>query len=164
MYPQSALAPAYWPPVPFLNHMLSRSPLLRVHRVRIGSLKSFFGPLGPVLMTVGPWKGVTIQSYKTRISDFRISTILDLNASGSDFLKGNVSFAIAGENRDVVALPTIAKSSGDDFQTLSTVSLDSGHGISSFSAKPGDLELWYPIGHGKQVMHRVELTVKDAVR
>ena len=115
-------------------------------------------------MTVGPWKAVTLQSYKTRIANFRISTVLDQAATDSTFLQANVSFEVDGSIEGVTATTTLSVSEAETCITCDPVSLELGKGVSHFCAKPGEIDLWYPTGFGKQALHRVELTIKDAVR
>ncbi|KLO14962.1 glycoside hydrolase family 2 protein [Schizopora paradoxa] len=116
---------------------------------------------GPVLMTVGPWKSIKIEAYETRISDFRISTAVDPEAVGSDFVKANISIGIEGQKQGVSA--TIKpRGALVNAVSVSPVALDSGAGSASFSVKQGDCELWYPVGYGKQPLYTFDLTIKDA--
>ncbi|KAL0577728.1 hypothetical protein V5O48_004277 [Marasmius crinis-equi] len=111
---------------------------------------------GPVLMTVGPWKPVSLQVYQNRITEVdvrsNVSSKLDVQTSiGIEFLEkasGTASVVLKGPDGAVVA-------------SDSNISTSNGHSHVSFSFKAGEVQLWYPVGYGKQPLYTVEVEIAD---
>ena len=109
---------------------------------------------GPVLLTVGPWKPIYIHSYSSRLEDVRI-----ISNVGSDLA---VTFTI-----DI----SVIQSALASHLTARVSILDSLHSIPftersllldtkgiasvSFSYSPEELELWWPVGYGKQSLYTI---------
>lgn len=118
-------------------------------------------------MTVGPWKPVYLHTYASRITDLRVtSEVLKTNAI-------NITVDLAA------TLPTVSSSSGKrlraDVSLLhpdGSLKLDSksapfaesegGKVKLSWSANPGDLELWWPVGYGEQPLYTVQVKLVGA--
>ncbi|KAI0053587.1 glycoside hydrolase family 2 protein [Auriscalpium vulgare] len=110
---------------------------------------------GPVLMTVGPWRPISLHIYQTRITDFRVSSIVDANLEID--LTASVTLS-----SDVSSTADIALKHQSGSVVLSKkFSLDKGSAKAKLDVKKGDVELWYPVGHGKQPIYEVVITVSD---
>ncbi|KAG8894478.1 hypothetical protein FRC01_012935, partial [Tulasnella sp. 417] len=110
---------------------------------------------GPVLLTTGPWKPVYLETYNVRIDDLRISTKVDESLAAVI----DVTIALSSE---VSAKASVAlkDASGKALKTAD-IDISKGKGSTSFEAKAGELELWWPVGYGKQVLHTVDVQVAD---
>ncbi|KAF8076338.1 glycoside hydrolase family 2 protein [Lyophyllum atratum] len=106
---------------------------------------------GPVLMTVGPWKPISIQFYESRIVDLdvrsAISEALDVKLTAdttfSEKASGVVSFVLKAPDGSIEASAT-------------RIPTDAGHAKVSFDFAAGKLDLWYPVGYGKQPLYTFE--------
>lgn len=109
-------------------------------------------------MTAGPWRPVHLHSYATRIKDLRISSNvnsdlavdLDVSISLDTPLSGAVDIVLLDESGKVVVKK-------DD------VDLGNGDIKEHFHLAKEEVELWYPVGYGKQPLYSVRVQVKDAV-
>ncbi|KAH0606595.1 uncharacterized protein H6S33_003429 [Morchella sextelata] len=111
---------------------------------------------GPTLLTCGPWRPVTLETYTTRISSLRITTVVSSSLSSANItaktsLEGynaestSIHYKITSASGATV-LESSAQSEGDD--TVSALTLE----------KP---ELWYPHGYGAQPLYKFTATLKD---
>lgn len=113
---------------------------------------------GPVIMTVGPWKDVHVDSYNVRLSDVRIDTTLSgdkydqaslkvqIQYTGSPSDDYNVEYTFEDARGKVIRSDTLPAKEKLDYQ---------------FST--GEVEAWYPIGHGKQPLYSLSVQLKDSV-
>ncbi|KIY73725.1 glycoside hydrolase family 2 protein [Cylindrobasidium torrendii FP15055 ss-10] len=112
---------------------------------------------GPVLMTVGPWKPIYIESYTNSISDLFIKTdvseALDVNLaislSRSEHTPGGASVTLKAPDGSIVG--DWKRDALDDKNVYDIEQ--------KFEA--GRLQLWYPVGYGKQPLYTVEATILD---
>ncbi|KAI0315972.1 glycoside hydrolase family 2 protein [Amylostereum chailletii] len=111
---------------------------------------------GPVLMTVGPWRPVFLHTYATRLTDLRISSAVS-EAFQVDL---DVSFAISSAS-PVLAQVVLKDASGAVVLGQNKISVEGGSGTAQFHFQKGEVELWYPIGYGKQPLYTVEVTIAD---
>jgi beta-mannosidase len=110
--------------------------------------------IGPVLMTVGPWKPVLLHSYATRIADLDIRTTVNPDTSAALNVKVETSPRASG------TVSVQLKGQGQPAK----VDLDDEGVVRSkleFAAK--SVELWYPVGYGSQKLYEVEVVVHDEV-
>ncbi|TDL29523.1 glycoside hydrolase family 2 protein [Rickenella mellea] len=112
---------------------------------------------GPVLMTVGPWRPIYIQTYHTRITDLCVKTSVAEDLA----VQINVSFALS-EHVTSAASVQLKSLDGQTVIGESKINSGTGSGEAHFSFNPGVLDLWYPIGYGKQPLYTVEVKVSDA--
>lgn len=114
--------------------------------------------LGPILMTVGPWKPITLQTYQNRITDVEIrnevSEALDVKLSAtlafSEKAPGFASFTLLNPDGTVEA-------------SSNKISVGSGRAKVDFEWKAGQLQLWYPVGYGSQPLYTVEVKLLNEV-
>jgi beta-mannosidase len=104
---------------------------------------------GPVLMTCGPWRAVSLETSYARISEMRVD--YDLSNSLDDVV---VNVSVSTE-RSSEAYVKIAIRSGNDMIFEKTVSVDS-KGIAKADFHISEPKLWYPHGYGEQSLYTCE--------
>ncbi|THV08604.1 glycoside hydrolase family 2 protein [Dendrothele bispora CBS 962.96] len=111
---------------------------------------------GPVLMTVGPWKPVSVQFYENRIAE------VDVRSRVSEQLDVKVSVALTFAAK-TPGLATVSLKAPDGSVVASNkdISGTSGQAETKFEFKTGEVELWYPVGYGKQPLYTVEVELTD---
>ncbi|KAJ8514868.1 hypothetical protein ONZ45_g7646 [Pleurotus djamor] len=111
---------------------------------------------GPILMTVGPWKPIRLHTY-----DVRITNVL-INSSVSESLDTQVDVTVSiSEAKGYQSSVVITKPDGSVLTELTGTPVEDGIASSHFSFKAGDLDLWFPVGHGQQPIYSVDVQVKD---
>ncbi len=99
---------------------------------------------GPVIMCLGPWQDIYIESYETRIADVYTETRLE-----NDFKKGVLAVAVSLEgSASAVTLELYSPESS----LLETKPLD-GSGKQTFNLE--NPHLWYPHGHGEHPLYKL---------
>lgn len=114
--------------------------------------------LGPVLMTVGPWKPIRLETYGSRISE------VDVRANVAESLDATVIVNYTVETAaKVKAVVTVLDPLGKLVigQSGASVSV-TGH--AEFGLSKGAYEPWYPVNLGKQPIYAVQVTISDDVR
>lgn len=115
---------------------------------------------GPTLLTCGPWRPITLETYSTRISSLRITTAVchspaSATISARTVLDGvataatTLHYTVTSPSGTVVSTASAAVCVSGDDGTLSDLALD----------QP---ELWYPHGYGAQPLYTLTATLKDA--
>lgn len=122
-----------------------------------------------MLMTVGPWKPVYLHTYTHRITDFHIRSsvsetkevTLDIDIISTPPPPSTTSSEeVANVNSVEISL---IHPSG--LVKLGTQSVDIGADGSttlSWSQGTDELELWYPVGYGSQVLYTIEAKLLNA--
>ncbi|WWD22921.1 hypothetical protein CI109_107416 [Kwoniella shandongensis] len=127
---------------------------------RLYSRKAQYGwgwDWGPIIMTVGPWKDIHLETYPARIGDVRIDTTL----TGSQYNVASLNAAIV-----------IASSTSNAYKLDVTLKDAAGHVVKSVSGhspldamkwdfKDGEIDGWYPRGYGEQPLYTLEIQLKD---
>ncbi|KAF8192560.1 glycoside hydrolase family 2 protein [Pholiota molesta] len=112
---------------------------------------------GPILMTVGPWKPIKLETYHNRITD------LDVRSEVSEALdvKLSASFAFS-EKTPGYASFVLKKPDGSVEASADKIPVN-GAGIAkvNFEWQAGEIQLWYPVGYGSQPLYTVEVLVTD---
>ncbi|KAI0637996.1 glycoside hydrolase family 2 protein [Trametes polyzona] len=111
---------------------------------------------GPVLMTVGPWKPIWLETYTTRISDIDIRPRVDEQLSAAV----DISFELSQSGQTVAAVQ-IKDSEGRVVIGQTNITVKSERAEAHFKLSAGVLELWYPVGYGKQPLYSVEIKIMD---
>ncbi|TCD70426.1 hypothetical protein EIP91_003507 [Steccherinum ochraceum] len=111
---------------------------------------------GPVLMTVGPWKPIYLETYQLRISD------VDIRTQVSEKLDAKVGVHVTLS----AAQPAVASVhlKGPDGALLigqSAMKITESPFSAKFSLSAGVFELWYPVGYGKQPIYTAEIIIAD---
>ncbi|KAF2250279.1 glycoside hydrolase family 2 protein [Trematosphaeria pertusa] len=114
---------------------------------------------GPLLLTCGPWKPISIETYAACIDhvwvEYELSDDLQ-GAKGTVYVNvqggaGAVDLEISRENETVKRL------------TLSSATTTSeGDKVSSFEFELSSIALWWPRGYGRQSLYTVTVTLRAA--
>ncbi|TEB30224.1 beta-mannosidase [Coprinellus micaceus] len=109
---------------------------------------------GPVLMTVGPWKPIKLEAYSTRIADVdvRVDVSQDLDAQ----LDAQIAFSGAVTGTAVVELKNPAGEVVHS-EPLAVRDANVAHYKQTFASN--ELQLWYPVGYGKQPLYSLHVTL-----
>ncbi|KAF7977660.1 hypothetical protein HWV62_3094 [Athelia sp. TMB] len=111
---------------------------------------------GPVLMTVGPWKPITLHSYHTSIAEVdirtKVSERLDVNLT--------VDFELSSPSSGTASV-VVKNAAGVQIAEEKDMHCKSGHYRAEFGFTAGSVDLWYPVGYGKQPIYTVEVTITD---
>ncbi|KAJ7937095.1 glycoside hydrolase family 2 protein [Mycena leptocephala] len=110
---------------------------------------------GPILMTTGPWKPISLHCYENRITD------LDVRAQVSESLEVNLTAKVLFEKQQGYASFVLKRPDGSVEVSSPKMSTDGGVGEVSFSFPSGQLQLWYPINYGEQPLYTVEVDITD---
>ncbi|KAJ6599110.1 glycoside hydrolase family 2 protein [Mycena vulgaris] len=111
---------------------------------------------GPVLMTTGPWKPISLQFYENRITD------LDVRAQVSESLEVNVTAKVLFEKRKGYASVVLKSPDGSvEVSNATKLPTDNGTCEVSFKFPSGQLQLWYPVNYGEQPLYIVEVDITD---
>ena len=109
-------------------------------------------------MTVGPWKPVNIHTYEARIADLDIRPRVEQDFS----VKMPVSFTVANFTSPLTAKIALKDPSGK-VVSWANLPVQSETRQTDLSFASGKLELWYPVGYGKQPVYTVELQITAKV-
>lgn len=114
--------------------------------------------VGPVLMTAGPWKPISLETYEARITD------IDIRSKVSEDLSANldVNFTLSRDDRSIASV-TLKGPDGSMVIGQSSIKISNSNARAQFKLSPGAYELWYPVGYGKQPVYTVEIEVADQV-
>ncbi|PCH41492.1 glycoside hydrolase family 2 protein [Wolfiporia cocos MD-104 SS10] len=111
---------------------------------------------GPILMTVGPWKPIKLETYQARITD------VDVRARVSEDLSAvlDVTFSLSRDNHSIASVnlrgPDNSLVSGQN-----SIKIFHSEAKARFKMSAGTYDLWYPVGYGKQPLYTVEIKVAD---
>lgn len=109
-------------------------------------------------MTVGPWKPIRLETHTTRVEE------LDVRVDVSENLDANFSATVSLSHDLTGAIQVDLKSPAGTVvgsERLELVQSKSATFSKSFLAK--EIELWYPVGYGKQPLYTLEVSVYDKV-
>ena len=114
---------------------------------------------GPVLMTVGPWKPIKLETYTVRIAD------VDVRARVAEDLSAtlDVSFTLTREDHSIASV-SLKSADGSLVAGQNSVRIAQSGAKATFKLSAGSYDLWYPVGYGKQPLYTVEIAVADQVR
>jgi beta-mannosidase len=107
-------------------------------------------------MTMGPWRPISLHTYKARVTDLRVQTDV------SETLDTTISVSV------VVSYPTGTASISlkDQHGTIVHnvhLPVRNGEVLTQFKGAKGEFDLWYPVGYGKQPIYTLEVTIYDEV-
>ncbi|KAH9900032.1 glycoside hydrolase family 2 protein [Cubamyces lactineus] len=111
---------------------------------------------GPVLMTVGPWKPIRLETYTIRIADIDIRPRVNEQLAAAL----DVSFELSKSEYTIAAV-TVKDPEGKVVIGQSNLTIKSERAEAHFKLSTGILELWYPVGYGKQPIYSVEIVITD---
>lgn len=119
-----------------------------------------------------------LHTYQSCISDLRVqpsvsdslAVTLNLSFEISDLLSpANVDITTSASGTGLAAANANIRLLGPDGSRValkqpSTYQFSGTSGIANFELGEDDVELWYPVGYGKQPLYTVEVDVVDNVR
>lgn len=109
-------------------------------------------------MTVGPWKPIRLHAYTARLSDVRVQVGVD------EHLNAKIAFSVA-VTRGASKVHFTVKDPQGGVLHHSKADLDkSGAASVVFTPDSKRIQLWYPVGYGKQPIYASEVQLLDAVR
>ncbi|KAF6762656.1 beta-mannosidase [Ephemerocybe angulata] len=111
---------------------------------------------GPVLMTVGPWKPISLQTYTARVAD------VDVRVEVSENLEVQLSAEISLSDSVTGAVQVDLKNpEGNTVASEKLGVTDSKKAEFKKSFASGEVDLWYPVGYGKQPLYSLHVTLLD---
>ena len=113
---------------------------------------------GPILMTAGPWKPIHLHAYKARLTDVRVRAAVDESLAASIHV---ALTATSGASKAKIAIK--APGGSVVHSTEVTLTGDATPASTSFTPDKSNLQLWYPVGYGKQPLYSCEVTLLDSV-
>ncbi|KAL4267421.1 Beta-mannosidase glycosyl hydrolase [Pleurotus pulmonarius] len=118
---------------------------------------------GPILMTVGPWKSIRLHTYDVSVQDVDIRSVvspkLDVDLTVTVDVQSDLSLQISNYSMKT----TLKNPDGTVRLEGASVRFSDSVAQSEFhfsSSEP--LELWYPVGYGKQPIYSVEVEISDS--
>ncbi|WRT69910.1 uncharacterized protein IL334_006901 [Kwoniella shivajii] len=110
---------------------------------------------GPVMMTVGPWKPIRVETYDVRLDDIRVDAVL----SGSHFDRAKLAtkVTLSDNTQDCSLVITLLDTDGnviravDGHSPFETLQWDLG----------SDVKGWYPRGYGSQPLYQLKVELKN---
>ena len=115
---------------------------------------------GPILMTVGPWKPIYLHTYTHRITDFRIKTTISSDKGVDVAVDIDVSSPLVSSGKGELEVILLHPDNTNHIGSHTTGLRDVGVHV-SWNTRPGELDLWWPVGYGQQVLHTVEIKLRD---
>lgn len=115
---------------------------------------------GPTLLTVGPWRPVSLHAYYTRISDLHISAQVDKSLDADLIIR----IALFPQEVSGAAEVLLKDPSGSVATSQSGIEIKGGTAQAMYHFAKGDVKLWYPVGYGEQPLYDVQVNVFDNVR
>lgn len=109
-------------------------------------------------MTVGPWKPIALHTYHNRIAD------LDIRTDVSEALDVKLTADISFSEKAPGTVSFVLKKPDGTVEVQGDSTAESGQAQLKFEWAAGKLDLWYPVGYGKQPLYTVLTTLKDKVR
>ncbi|KAM5540332.1 hypothetical protein V8D89_005790 [Ganoderma adspersum] len=111
---------------------------------------------GPVLMTVGPWKAIRLETYTTRIVDLDVRPRVDEKLCAAV----DITFELSKSDRSIA---TVSVNGPDGKLVIGQTDLviQSERAEAHFKLSPGAFDLWFPVGYGKQPIYTVEIKITD---
>jgi beta-mannosidase len=110
---------------------------------------------GPVLMCVGPWKPVRLESYTVRISEIR-TEIAIAQSDATVTIRADLDGTI---NKALTATITLIHPSGTKQEVTSEVAV--GVSVVEGRIKVTNPKLWNPVGQGRQPLYKATVVLSD---
>ncbi|KAF8195946.1 beta-mannosidase [Mycena galopus ATCC 62051] len=110
---------------------------------------------GPILMTTGPWKPVSLHFYENRITD------LDVRTQVSESFDVKLTAKFTFEKKKGYASFVLKRPDGSEEVSSPKMPTDNGVSEVSFDFHPGQLQLWWPINYGEQPLYTVQVAITD---
>jgi beta-mannosidase len=110
---------------------------------------------GPVLMCVGPWKPVRLESYTARISEIRTEVAI-AQSDATVTIRADLDGTI---NKALTATITLIHPSGTKQEVTSEVAV--GVSVVEGRINVTNPKLWNPVGQGRQPLYKATVVLSD---
>ncbi|MCJ1313633.1 Beta-mannosidase B [Agyrium rufum] len=107
---------------------------------------------GPMFMTCGPWRPISLEVYESRIADLYFSTNVDKSLKSAEVV---AKAEIEGNATDVTFEISL---NGD---VVSTEAVKAQKGLATATFRTQNPELWYPHTYGKQPLYQLTATLSS---
>ena len=105
-------------------------------------------------MTAGPWKPIRLETYATRIADLDVRPRVDAKLSAAV----DIAFELSKGGAHTASV-SLQDPEGKVVVGQTNISVKSERAEAHFKLSAGTLELWYPVGYGKQPQYTVEIAI-----
>ncbi len=114
-------------------------------------------------MTVGPWKSIRLHTYDVSVQDVDIRSVVSPKLDVDLTVTVDVQSDLSLQTSNYSMKTTLKNPDGTVRLEGASVRFSDSVAQSEFhfsSSEP--LELWYPVGYGKQPIYSVEVEVSDS--
>ena len=115
---------------------------------------------GPVLVTAGPWKPISVESYDCKVEELRVHVEME---EPYETPKLRASWEVVDGVDSMVARVQLVAPDGKVVRTRD-VDVAGGKGEVEWSFGKAEVDLWWPHGHGKQPLYTVKIELLAEVR
>ncbi|KAF2025576.1 glycoside hydrolase [Setomelanomma holmii] len=107
---------------------------------------------GPILLTCGPWKPISIETYVGKISDLSVTYEL-----GHDLKSAKIVAKVHCTGQLKIVHFVLTNKKTGKFEAEFYVNLDAGHTAQDAEVRFDlpELELWWPRGYGQQALYSI---------
>lgn len=110
-------------------------------------------------MTAGPWRPINFHTYDIRITEVWANAIVSENLEpGLD-----LSFELAGDAFRGKVRVSVRGSNKVSIKEIRGIAVAGGKGSATYTFGDDEVELWYPVGYGKQPLYEIEVAAIDDV-
>jgi beta-mannosidase len=110
-------------------------------------------------MTTGPWRPIRFHTYDIRITDVWANAIVSEKLEP----RLDLSFELAGDEFTGTARVSVRGPNKVSIKEIDDVKVAGGKGSATYTFGGDEVELWYPIGYGKQPIYEIEVVAIDDV-
>lgn len=113
---------------------------------------------GPILMTVGPWRPIYFHTYDIRIAEVWANAIVSEKLEP----RLDLSFELAGDEFNGTVQLFVRGPDKVSIKEIKDLKVAAGKGSTTL-AFDDEIDLWYPVGYGKQPLYEIEVVAIDDV-
>ena len=110
-------------------------------------------------MTVGPWRPIRLHTYDIRIAEVWANAIVSEDLEP----RLDLSFELAGDEFAGTVQVSVRGPNKVSTKEIKDVKVSGGKGSTVFAFGDDEVELWYPVGYGKQPLYEIEVAAIDDV-
>ena len=114
---------------------------------------------GPVLVTVGPWRPIRFHTYEIRIAEMWANAIVSEKLEP----RLDLSFDLAGDEFTGTVLVSVKGPNNVRVKETKDIKATGGKHSMAYVFGDDEVQLWYPVGYGKQVLYEIEVVAIDDV-
>ena len=110
-------------------------------------------------MTVGPWRPIYLHAYDIRIAEVWANAIVSEKLEP----RLDLSFDLAGDQFTGSIQVSLRGPNCVGIRQIPGIRVAGGKGSTNFTFGDDEIELWYPVGYGKQPLYEIEVVAVDDV-